>query len=155
MRIVKSAPSKKEKFNKSKFTNKSDDGFIESLIASEHAIEEAVGITPEDATNNDIRNIAGMIEQFGEQLTDHPTPDNFTKYKGQIKVFLDIVSKNFEVKNKMTRVGLSRHKMYQIIEMIDDDLAKLAEKVMAREKKRVDYLRLTNDIKGMIIDLIM
>jgi hypothetical protein len=154
MKIEPSSPGKKDKYKSKKTAEKGDIGFIDAIISSEKAIEDSLPVDPDSADEDEIKNLADTINALGDNLSKNPTPENFMQYKEHIRLFLTIIKKNLEVKNKMIRVNISRHKLFQVIETVDERLGRLAQMVMSKEKKRIEYLQLTSSIKGILINLI-
>ncbi len=137
-----------------KGTQKSEKGesFLEALLLNN---QEVNAIDPQSVVEQDVKNLAAMIEQYGEDLTNNPTPENFLRYKQHIKSFINIIKNNFEIKNISSRKGFTSQKLYLTIENLDEKLNDLAQLVLSREQNRISYLKLTDNIKGLIIDLIL
>ncbi len=143
--------SKTEQKNVSKSLGSSESSFLEKLKKYDSNVD-AVFLETDSIEVSDLENLAGMIEQLGETLSDHPTTVNFLKYKNYIKLFLNLLKENTEV--------VSTHRGYRkapiiTLQTIDKNLNELAESIMGQERNRLKFLKLTGDIKGLILDLIL
>lgn len=112
-------------------------------------------INIENLSGEDINELSALIEKVGEKLSDSPTLENFYSYKKAIKFLVEIAKKNFESKETISRISLSKQKLYKTIDIIDENIAKIALMVLSQEKNRLSYLELVNNIKGLIIDLML
>lgn len=112
-------------------------------------------IDVENLSGEDVNELSNLIEKLGEKLSDSPTLENFYSYKKAIKFLVEIAKKNFESKETISRISFSKQKLYKTIEIIDENIAKIASMVLSQEKNRLSYLELVNNIKGLIIDLML
>lgn len=95
------------------------------------------------------------IEEEGQRIARHKDIRDMKRYRNKIKEFMNEVtthSYSFSRENFLDRKG--RHRVYGIIHLIDEDLDKLAETLMEEEKDHLEILRLIDDIRGMLIDII-
>ncbi|MGC8769853.1 MAG: DUF327 family protein [Brevinematia bacterium] len=109
----------------------------------------------ENLSGEDVNELSALIEKLGEKLSDSPTLENFYSYKKAIKFLVEIAKKNFESKETISRISFSKQKLYKTIDIIDENIAKIASMVLSQEKNRLSYLELVNNIKGLIIDLML
>ncbi len=153
MRIENRSINSSNKFKKSNSPEKLGANFLQTLQEYESIPEIEWDI--DNISYDDLKNLAGLIEQGGESLSNNPNPDNFNSYKKHIKLFISILKDNYEVKDTISRISFSKQKLYKTVETIDENLSKLAGMVLSNEKNRLNYLKLVNNIKGLIIDLIL
>ena len=139
---------------KKRTTKKSDVNFLQILEDNQDNFEVPI-IEMDDISERDFQNLAALIEQFGENLAQNPTPENFNRYRNTIKLFLNLVKNNFEIVNTIARHGLTNTKLFQTVEVIDKNLSELATMLLSQEKSRLSYLKMINSIKGLIVDLLM
>lgn len=95
------------------------------------------------------------IEEEGQRIARHKDIRDMKRYRAKIKEFMNEVtthSYSFTRENFLDRKG--RHRVYGIIHLIDEDLDKLAATLMEEEKDHLEILRLIDDIRGMLIDII-
>jgi uncharacterized protein YaaR (DUF327 family) len=52
-------------------------------------------------------------------------------------------------------MSLSKQKLYKTVEIIDQNLFELGNMILSQEKNRLSYLKLIQNIKGLIVDLIL
>jgi uncharacterized protein YaaR (DUF327 family) len=128
--------------------------FLETLQKLDES--EEIPYLPEEISETDLRNLAGLIEQAGEQLSRAPEPEAFLRYRKHVKQFLRLVQDNLEIISVRTRdrKDFSQEKVFATIENVNTLLAKLAESVLAGEKNRLNTLQLVQSIKGLIIDMV-
>ena len=95
------------------------------------------------------------IEEEGQRIARHKDIRDMRRYRTKIKEFMNEVTTHsyaFSRENFLDRKG--RHRVYGIIHLVDENLDKLAEALMADEKDHLEILRLIGDIRGMLIDII-
>lgn len=96
------------------------------------------------------------IFQQGEKLTKRTDIVELKKYKKLISEFLDEAvgnSHKFMKKNFLDRRG--RYKGYAIIKKINEELEHLTEEVLSSEKDKIRILARLDEIKGLILDLMI
>ncbi|MGC8765505.1 MAG: DUF327 family protein [Brevinematia bacterium] len=143
-------PSKKTALKKENIT------FSDVLKAMEE--DETLQIKDveiENLSHEDIQSLANLIEKLGNDLSENPTLENLYSYKKAIKLLMEMLKRNFETKETISRVSFSKQKLYKTIEVIDENISKIGELILAQEKNRISYLKLVNNIKGLIVDLIL
>lgn len=102
--------------------------------------------------------LAGLmqeIEEEGKRIARKKDIRDMKRYRAKIKEFMNEItahSYSFSRENFLDRKG--RHRVYGIIHLIDEDLDKLAAALMEDEKDHLEILRLIDDIRGMLIDII-
>lgn len=153
MRIENRLVSTKDKLKKERPAEKSGASFLDALQGMDSSTE--VSIDPSSVSSDDLKNLAGLIEQIGDQLSNNPTPENFNRYKNHIRLFIHVLQENFEVKDTISRISFAKQKLYKTVESIDENLSVLAQQILSGEKNRMNHLKLINNIKGLIIDLMM
>ncbi len=109
----------------------------------------------ENLSREDISELSNLIEKLGENLSNSPTIENFLSYKKAIKFIVEIAKRNFESKETISKISFSKQKLYKTVEIIDESIAKITSMILSQEKNRLSYLQLINNIKGLIIDLLL
>jgi uncharacterized protein YaaR (DUF327 family) len=155
MRIENRAVSQKDNLKKKDGVVKknAEKTFMEALTDVENGGEFT--IDPMDVGQEDLKSLADRIGELGENLSQQPSPDSFNQYKKHIRLFLKVLGQNQELNIIKVRTNKARLEDRVLIEEIDSDLAKLATLILSNEKNRLNYLKLTNNIRGLLIDLIM
>lgn len=95
------------------------------------------------------------IEEEGQRIARHKDIRDMKRYRAKIKEFMNEVTTRsyaFSRENFLDRKG--RHRVYGIIHLVDEELDKLAEALVADEKDHLEILRLIDDIRGMLIDIL-
>ncbi|MBQ2089940.1 MAG: YaaR family protein, partial [Lachnospiraceae bacterium] len=75
-------------------------------------------------------------------------------YRGLIKDFLNEVvnrSHKFSRENFLDRRG--RHRVYGIVKLVDENLDKLAEALVADEIDHIEILSRIDEIRGLLLDI--
>lgn len=96
------------------------------------------------------------IVQQGERLGKKVDIRELMSYKKLISEFFDLVlgkSLRFSKHSLLDRRG--RHKVYALIKKVDADLDQLTQDVMNGEKDNIGILQKMDDIRGLILDLLM
>jgi len=153
MRIETKSLSTKKKLDKSEVVSNKKGNFLEALRQIENPLDIPIDI--EDIEQDDLMSLAGLIEQYGETLSNNPSPENFNLYKKHIRLFIKILQANYEVKDTVSRISFSKQKLYKTVEEVDKNLSEIAQMILSKEKSRLSYLKLVNSIKGLLIDLIL
>jgi uncharacterized protein YaaR (DUF327 family) len=152
MRIESKPFFSKSFLEKDDSVSKEDGSFIDSI----RSIGEQEGLEPDwKNAGSDFNKLADLISKYGDNLSQNPTPENFNIYKKHIKLFISALQSNFEVHDTVSRINFSKQKIYKTVETIDSNLSEIARMILSNEKNRLSYLKLVNNIKGLLIDLIM
>ncbi len=139
---------------KKKARSASGKSFLSVLSEYDPDVEE-IELDYEDIEKEDLEDLAGMIDDMGRSLSQNPTAENFVKYKKYIQVFIKAFQKNMEIHDTLSRVSFTKQKLYKTIEMVDENLAGLAGMIMKQEQNRLQFLKLVDNIKGLIVDLLL
>lgn len=95
------------------------------------------------------------IEAEGQRIARHKDIRDMKRYRAKVKEFMNEIttrSYSFTRENFLDRKG--RHRVYGIIHLVDEELDQLAGALMEEEKDHLEILRLIDDIRGMLIDII-
>jgi uncharacterized protein YaaR (DUF327 family) len=112
--------------------------------AEEHSGEQRLG------------EMALKITEQGEKLGKKTDIRELTVYKRMICEFLDEVvngSMKFSKQSFLDRRG--RHKVYALIKKINGELEELTQDLLSQEKDNLRLLQRLDDIRGLILDVIM
>jgi len=120
---------------------------------ADETILESIFSEPDFILNN-ISILAEELDKIGQELAEKPLPELFFRYKKHIRLLLKGVSKNIKIREITARVGLTRTKLFRTAEAIDQLLAELAQKILGDERNRIEILSLTNQLQGLVIDII-
>jgi len=103
-----------------------------------------------------LRILANEIIEQGQKFVDKIDIKELRLYKKMISEFLDEAvgnSRKFSKQSYLDRRG--RHKVYAIIKKVNEELDELTQEVLNGEKDRILILKRLDEIKGLILDIIM
>lgn len=94
------------------------------------------------------------IDQLKQNLELEMTPENLKAYKESVKDFLDYYMKNdVYLKEHLTRDERTYYKSIRVIKVVDQKLDKLIDKLLDSQMGRLELLRKTGEIQGLLLDL--
>jgi len=103
-----------------------------------------------------LRAKADDIAKQGEKLADKVDIRELQVYKKMVSDFMEEAignSRKFSKQSFLDRRG--RHKVYAVIKKVNDELDDLTREVLQDEKDRLKILKKLDDIKGLILDILM
>lgn len=96
------------------------------------------------------------ISVQGKKLADHMDIRDMKKYRSMITDFINEVVTNsheFSRENFLDRRG--RHRVYGIVKLVNKDLDDLAQELLKKEKDHIAILDKTDEIQGLLLDIII
>lgn len=94
------------------------------------------------------------LEEIKSKLEQDITKDNLNLYKDSVKKFLDYYVKNdLYLKEYKTRDGLFYSKNVQVLKSVDDKIDELTDKLVSSQMGRLEILKLTGQIQGLLFEL--
>jgi uncharacterized protein YaaR (DUF327 family) len=136
------------------------------------------GLTAKDdarvkqGNSSDFRNQLAMVEDYnyeqhlerlvtdianqGDTLARRVDVRELRIYRKLIAEFLEVAlgnSKKFSKKSILDRRG--RHKVFALVKNINEELDRLTQDVLSGEKDNISLLKRLDDIRGLILDLLM
>ena len=127
----------KEKFNSGEFD------FTLKRIASEGLAGRLSGLITE-------------ITEWGNKIAEHPDIRDLKHYRGLVGEFINEVVTNsheFSRENFLDRRG--RHRVYGIVRLINQELDELAQELIKNEKNRIAILDKIDEIRGLLLDIVI
>lgn len=103
-----------------------------------------------------LNSLINEITSQSEKISKHMDIRDMKKYKSLITDFMNEVVTNsheFSRKNFLDRRG--RHRVYGIVKLVNKELDDLAQNLLNSEKKQIDILDKTGEIRGLLLDLII
>lgn len=100
-----------------------------------------------------------MIQEInvqGDKIAKHMDIKDMKKYRELIKDFMNEVvthSHKFSRENFLDKRG--RHRVYGIVKLIDKNVDDLAQELLKEEKNHLGILGKIDEIKGLLLDLII
>lgn len=128
----------------SKHVQASDDSFKFMLISN----------IAETELQEKLSTMMGEIVEQGKRIKKHMDIRNMKRYRELIKSFLNEVvnrSHEFTRENFLDRKG--RHRVYGIVRLVDENLDKLAEKLIEDEKDGISIISMIDEIQGLLLDI--
>lgn len=96
------------------------------------------------------------IDEQGEKLSKHIDIRDIKRYRKLISEFLyEAVnhSHKFQKENILDRRG--RHRVYGVINKINQELEELTQEVLKEEKDNINILQKIDEIRGLLLDIII
>jgi uncharacterized protein YaaR (DUF327 family) len=100
--------------------------------------------------------LIGDITRQGNKIAKHTDIRDMKEYRSLITSFINEVvthSHEFSRENFLDRRG--RHRVYGIIRMVNQELDDLAQELLKNEKDHIAILAKTNDIQGLLLDILV
>ena len=97
------------------------------------------------------------IEDQAERLVDRVNVKDYEKYRKLIREFLDEIVSNgytFSRENAFTSRG-GRHRYIATVETINKKLDELGKEVLSDQKDKLEILGKLDDIRGLLLDLML
>jgi len=103
-----------------------------------------------------LNSLIGEITAQGKKLADHMDIRDLKQYRSLISDFINEVvthSHEFSRENFLDRRG--RHRVYGIVRLVNQDLDELAQELLKKEKDHIAILDRTDEITGLLLDMIV
>ncbi len=127
-----------------------------SQIINENHADEAVLeriFADPDTVLNRFSELAEEIDKLGSELVEKQTPEVFNKYKKHIRLLVKGIEKNSEL-IKTSAPNFTSRRYFTTVSAIDEVLSDLAGKILKGERDRIVMLQLTNQMHGLVLDLL-
>jgi len=96
------------------------------------------------------------INKQGERLSDRVDVKEFEKYRKLIREFLDeIVSNGYTFSREDAYASRGRHRYIATVKVIDEKLDELGKEVMKEQADKIDIIHKIDDIRGLLLDIMM
>lgn len=103
-----------------------------------------------------LKDLASKIIEQGEKLGKKIDIRELKIYKNLLAEFLDeAVGKSLKFSKESFIDRRGRHKMYAIIKKINADIEEITNEVLKSERDNIKILQKIDDIRGMILDILM
>ncbi len=105
---------------------------------------------------NRLQGLMNDIIEQGNRIKEHVDVNDMKKYRTLIRSFMNEVvnrSHEFSRENFLDRRG--RHRVYGIVRCVDNNLDDLASELIKEEKDHLAILEKVDDIRGLLLDLIV
>lgn len=94
------------------------------------------------------------LDEIGKRLAANFSIYDFKDYKETLRKFLqETFGKAYQLKNETSWSRQGRPKLYQCLELIDQELESLSKLVLSKQKDSLKVLEKLDQIRGLLIDL--
>ena len=103
-----------------------------------------------------LEELVNQITRQGEKMNKKIDIKELIAYKKLISEFLNSAlgnSRKFSKQSLLDRRG--RHKVYALVKKINEELDQLTQDVMNEEKDNIGILKRVEDIRGLILDMLL
>jgi len=103
-----------------------------------------------------IAEMKNEIDEQGKRLADRVDVRELEKYRRLIREFLDeIVSNGYTFSREDAYASRGRHRYIATVQIIDEKLDALGKEVMREQSDKIEILNKIDDIRGLLLDLMM
>jgi len=96
------------------------------------------------------------IDEQGKLLADRVDVKELEKYRRLIREFLDeIVSNGYTFSREDAYASRGRHRYIATVKIVDEKLDALGKEVMKEQADKIEILNKVDDIRGLLLDLMM
>ena len=96
------------------------------------------------------------IDEQGKRLADRVDVKELEKYRRLIREFLDeIVSNGYTFSREDAYASRGRHRYIATVQIVDEKLDAIGKEVMSEQADRIEVLNKVDDIRGLLLDLMM
>ena len=96
------------------------------------------------------------IDEQGARLADRVDVREFEKYRRLIREFLDeIVSNGYTFTREDAFASRGKHRYIATVRIVDEKLDELGKEVMKEHADKIDILARIDDIRGLLLDLMI
>ena len=144
------------------------------LKITDTRIESLPGITETKETTNQqdfsftlnkvsdenlMRKLHQMMDDIsvqGKKLADHMDIRDMKKYRSRITECInEVVTKSHEFSRENFLDRRGRHRVYGIVKLVNKNVDDLAQELLKKEKDHIAILDKTNEIQGLLLDIIV
>ncbi|MDR2903866.1 MAG: YaaR family protein [Clostridiales bacterium] len=106
-----------------------------------------------------VERLNGMMDEItvqGKKIADHMDIKDLKHYKSLIGNFIEEVVTNshkFSRENFLDMRG--RHRVYGIVKLVNKQVDELAQDLLAKEKDHIKILDRTDEIRGLLLDILI
>jgi len=103
-----------------------------------------------------LEEMKNQIDEQGKRLGDRVDVREFEKYRRLIRDFLDeVVSNGYTFSREDAYASRGRHRYIATVRVVDEKLEKLGKEVMKEQADKIEVLHKIDDIRGLLLDLMM
>jgi uncharacterized protein YaaR (DUF327 family) len=103
-----------------------------------------------------LKNLLERIDTQASKLTNRMDLTELKEYKRLIGEFLNLaVNNSHKFTRERTLDKRGRYRVFSIVKKVNEELDNLTTEVLKKEKNRINILTNIDDIRGMLLDVIM
>jgi len=103
-----------------------------------------------------LKDMKKEIDEQGKLLGDRVDVREFEKYRRLIREFLDeIVSNGYTFSKEDAYASRGRHRYIATVRIVDEKLDALGKEVIKEHADKIEILNRIDDIRGLLLDLMM
>jgi len=103
-----------------------------------------------------LQEMKNAIDEQGRRLSDRVDVGELEKYRRLIREFLDeIVSNGYSFSREDAYASRGKHRYIATVKIVDEKLDALGKEVMKEQADRIEVLGMIDDIRGLLLDLMM
>jgi len=103
-----------------------------------------------------IAEMKNEIDEQGKRLGDRVDVREFERYRRLIREFLDeIVSNGYTFSREDAYASRGRHRYIATVRIVDEKLDALGKEVIKDQADQIEILNKIDDIRGLLLDLMM
>ena len=104
--------------------------------------------------SKDLEIFLNELDEIGDRLVKSFSVYDLITYKNSLRNFLNGVQKEvYGIKEESGWTRTGQHKLYQRIEVLNQEMEKLTSMVLNKQKDNVKILKKLDTIRGLVIDL--
>ena len=101
-----------------------------------------------------LTSLMSEITAQGERIGKKKDIRDMKKYRSLIKEFMnEVVNRSHEFSRENFLDKRGRHRVYGIVRLVDENLDKLAEALVADEIDHIEILSRIDEIRGLLLDI--
>jgi len=103
-----------------------------------------------------LQEMRDTIEEQGKRLADRADVKEYEKYRRLIREFLDeIVSNGYTFTREDAYASRGKHRYIATVKIVDEKLDELGKEVMKEQADKIAIIHRIDDIRGLLLDLMM
>ncbi|PKM57692.1 MAG: DUF327 domain-containing protein [Firmicutes bacterium HGW-Firmicutes-3] len=144
------------KINPMTMTSVSDVTSNKEVVSKEDFKFTLLSKIEESELQSKLESMIKDITAQGDRLSKHMDIKDMKKYREMVKDFMNEIvthSHKFSRENFLDKRG--RHRVYGIVKLVDKNLDDLAQELLKDEKNHLNILGRIDDIKGLLLDMMI
>lgn len=129
---------------------------VEKMKPAQRSFMDKLDQVKSEQVREHLQDLYGKITTQAAKIGERLYLDDVLHYKKLVKEFLDVASRNahhFSKQNFLDRRG--RHRVYCIVKNVDRELDLLTKEFINQEADRIGVLKRLDDIRGLLLDIMM